>query len=76
MRRNQMMPIAWQFGRRTASTAELVPQYLTIHRQPMTCLDSFSSMPDLHSPGGLEDLSQSTMHDEILVTSGEPTGGC
>jgi hypothetical protein len=32
-------------------------------------------MPDLHSPVGLEDLSQSTVQDEILITSGEPTGG-
>src|ERR1700757_689491 len=54
----------------------LLRNTLTIHRRPMTCLDSFSSMPDLHSPGGLGDLSQSTVHDEILVTSGEPTGDC
>jgi hypothetical protein len=33
-------------------------------------------LPDLHSPGGLEDLSESAVHDEILVASREPTGGC
>jgi hypothetical protein len=33
-------------------------------------------LPDLHSPGGLKDLSQSAVHDEILVTSGEPAGNC
>jgi hypothetical protein len=31
-------------------------------------------MSDLHNPGGLKDLSQSAVHDEILVASGEPTG--
>jgi hypothetical protein len=71
MRRNQMMPMARQFGpERTYSaiphdspTADDMPRF-------------FLSMPDLHSPGGLEDLPPSTVHDEILVTSGEPAGGC
>ena len=36
----------------------LLRNTLTIHRWPMTRLDfRFSSVPDLHSPGGLEDLS-------------------
>jgi fluoride exporter len=37
MRRNQMMSNAWQFGRRTT----LFRNTLTIHRWPMTRLDSF-----------------------------------
>ena len=32
-------------------------------------------LPELHSPGRLEDLSWNAVHDEILVMSREPTGG-
>jgi hypothetical protein len=55
----------------------LLRNTLTIH--PMaddTPRFLFSSMPDLHSPDGLKDLSQSAVHDEILVTSREPIGNC